>query len=88
LIHAYDLASGKVIVMSANAEFRPDVWTFDVANDRWEKHAARDDAPQMISVFEPGVGRSPLVYDSLHDVFFLIVRKEGEIRTWAYRAPR
>jgi hypothetical protein len=85
LIHAYDAAHDKVIVMSVNDELRPDVWIFDAAADRWARLPASESAPKLHSVFEPGVGRAPLVYDPVHGVFFLIARKESEIQTWAYR---
>jgi hypothetical protein len=85
LIHAYDAANDKVIVMSANSDLRPEVWTFDVAANHWEKLPASDSAPKLHSVFEPGVGRAPMVYDPVHEVFFLLIRKESQIQTWAYR---
>jgi hypothetical protein len=85
LAMAYDSANKKLVVMSINDAFRPDVWLYEVAQDRWTKQPGAATAPTLKSRFEPGMGRAPLLYDPVHGVFFLIFRKNTSIETWAYR---
>ena len=85
LVMSYDEANERVVVMSASKERLPDVWTFDMASDRWEKLPAAVGAPKLFSDFEPGVGRAPLVYDPIHQVFLVVLRKNEFVETWAYR---
>jgi hypothetical protein len=87
LAMAYDAANKRLVVMSVSDAFRPDVWLFDVAADRWTKVPAAATAPTLKSRFEPGMGRAPLMFDPVHGVFFLIFRKNASIETWAYRPP-
>jgi hypothetical protein len=87
LAMAYDAVGRKLAVMSINDAFRPDVWLYDVAGERWSKLPASPTAPTLKSRFEPGMGRAPLMYDPVHRVFFLIFRKSDSIETWAFRPP-
>lgn len=86
LVMAYDEGSKRVVVMSANDQNKPDVWLYAVDVDRWERLPLSPSAPQLMGVFEPGRGRAPLLYDSLHKVFFLFARRGEMVETWAYRA--
>jgi hypothetical protein len=85
LVMAYDSGQKKTIVMSTGADQRPDVWTYDLATDRWEQLPTATTAPKLIGPFEPGRGRAPLVYDPIHNVFFLLARHGETAETWAYR---
>jgi hypothetical protein len=88
LVMAYDSSQKKTIVMSTGTDQRPDVWTYDLAGGRWEQLPPAPTAPKLIGPFEPGRGRAPLVYDPIHNVFFLLARHGDTAETWAYRYKR
>ena len=71
--------------MSVGDDQRPNVWTYEVASEKWNRLPDSPTAPKLIGVFEPGRGRAPLMYDAKLNAFYLIARKEDKVETWAYR---
>lgn len=88
LILSYDSKHGRVVVMSVNEERKPDVWTWDPATDTWKQQPVAATAPQLVGPFEPGRGRSPLMYDAARNVFYLLYRHGEYARLWAYRLEK
>jgi hypothetical protein len=88
LIASLDSRQQKVVVMSVSEEMRPDVWTYDPANDSWVQLPTPTSAPKLMGVFEPGRGRAPLTYDAERNVFYLLYRDGEAAKLWAYRLAR
>jgi hypothetical protein len=85
LIASYDSRERKVVYMSVSDDKRPDVWTYDPTADTWAQLPTPSSAPKLMGVFEPGRGRTPLVYDDKRNVFYLLYRDGEAAKLWAYR---
>lgn len=88
LILAYDSKHARVVAMSVNEELRPEVWTYDPGKDEWKSLPNASTAPKLVGPFEPGRGRSPLMYDAARNVFYLLYRNGEYARLWAYRLEK
>lgn len=88
LILGYDSNHARVVAMSVNDDLKPDVWTNDLAGSGWKQLPAAPTAPKLVGPFEPGRGRSPLIYDAERNAFLLLYRNGEFAKLWAYRLEK